>query len=63
MSNVKQGVNIYVHAFDTIEVAADGNSALLGGGTYVDLVLKTLAQHNKVASKLFNSSVSKLLIF
>jgi len=40
-----------VHAFTDIEVAADGQSALMGGGTYVDLVMKTLAEHGKVASK------------
>ena len=49
ISNVKNGVNIYVHALNSIQVAADGQSALLGGGTYVDEVIKKLALHDKVA--------------
>lgn len=36
-----------------IDVAADGQSALLGGGTYVDEVIKGLALHDKVAGTVF----------
>ena len=47
ISNVKNGVKIYVHALSSTQVAADGRSALLGGGTYVDEVVKELALHGK----------------
>lgn len=50
LSNVKRGVNIYVNALESIEVAADHNSALLGGGTYVDIVIRELAIYGKVAT-------------
>lgn len=59
LSNVKRGVNIYVHALGSIEVAADRNSALLGGGTYVDPVIKELATYGKVASMSLNHAAWK----
>ncbi len=49
LSNVKNGINIYVRALDSIKIAEDGKSALMGGGTYVDEVINELAAHGKVS--------------
>ena len=61
ISNIKKGVNIYVHALNGIQVAADGQSALLGGGTYLDEVIKELALHDKVAGT--DTPKQKILVF
>jgi hypothetical protein len=44
---VYNGIEIYISALDSIEIAHDGNSALMGGGTYQDQVVKHLAAHGK----------------
>lgn len=49
LSNVYNGIEIYVSALNSIEIALDGNSALMGGGTYQDQVVTYLAAHGKTA--------------
>ena len=47
LSNVYNGIEIYISALNSIEIALDGNSALMGGGTYQDQVITYLAAHGK----------------
>lgn len=37
---------------NSIQIAADGKTATMGGGVYVDQVLASLAERNKVAGKI-----------
>lgn len=48
LSNVFNGIEIYISSLNSIEIAEDGKSALMGGGTYQDQVVKYLAAHGKV---------------
>ena len=48
LSNVYNGIEIYINALNSIEIAEDGKSALMGGGTYQDQVVNYLAARNKV---------------
>ena len=48
LSNVYNGIEIYINALNSIEIAEDGESALMGGGTYQDQVVNYLAAHGKV---------------
>ena len=51
LNKIKNGVLIKLRNLNTIDIAEDGKSALLGGGAYVDQVLEKLAVKNKVTSK------------
>ena len=48
LSNVYNGIEIYINALNSIEIAEDGESALMGGGTYQDQVVNHLAAYGKV---------------
>lgn len=48
LSNVFNGIQIHIGSLNSIEIAEDGKSALMGGGTYQDQVVKYLAAHGKV---------------
>ncbi|KAK0507960.1 hypothetical protein JMJ35_009849 [Cladonia borealis] len=50
LSNVYNGIEIYIHALNSIEIAENGESALMGGGTYQDQVVNYLAAYGKVTS-------------
>lgn len=52
LGKLKHGIEIWLTQLDTIEVAADGNSALIGGGVYIKQVIDALTPHKKVAGKL-----------
>ncbi|KAL9025196.1 MAG: hypothetical protein Q9180_007712, partial [Flavoplaca navasiana] len=49
LGTFKYGVLIKLDNLTSIDIAADGESAVLGGGVYSDLLLATLAKKNKVA--------------
>ena len=51
LGTIKNGLLIRLDNLDAIHIAADGNSATMGGGVYVDQVLATLAEKNKVCGK------------
>ena len=51
LGTIKNGLLIRLDNFDSIDIAADGRSARMGGGVYVDQVLATLAESNKVCGK------------
>ena len=51
LNKIKNGVLIKLQNLNTIDIAEDGKSALLGGGVYVDQVLEKLAIRNKVTSE------------
>ena len=51
LGTIKNGFLIRLDNLDTIDIAADGKSATMGGGVYVDQVLSTLAENNKVCGK------------
>lgn len=55
LSNVKNGINIYVRALDTIKIGHDGDSALMGGGTYVEDVITALSAQGKISCTKFLS--------
>ena len=48
LSNVYNGIEIYIHALNSMEIAENGESALMGGGTYQDQVVNYLAAYGKV---------------
>ena len=48
LSNVYNGIEIYINVLNNIEIAEDGKSALMGGGTYQDQVVNYLAAYGKV---------------
>ncbi|KAL9636393.1 MAG: hypothetical protein Q9204_002274 [Flavoplaca sp. TL-2023a] len=53
LGTFKHGVLIKLDNLTSIDVAANGKSAVLGGGVYSDLLLATLAEKNKVAGQNF----------
>lgn len=48
ISNVYNGIEIYINALNSINIAEDGESASMGGGTYQDQVVNYLAAYGKV---------------
>lgn len=48
LSNVYNGIEIYVNALNSITIAEDGESASMGGGTYQNQVVNYLAAYGKV---------------
>lgn len=59
LSTARHGISIYVRAFDEIEIATDGNSARLGGGTYVDQSIRAFAARGKVGGQQTMSCLSR----
>ena len=53
LSNVKQGIQINLRQLRSIEVAADGKSAKLGGGVFNDDTTTALAAIGKASGKLY----------
>ena len=51
LAKLQYGIEIWLTQLDSIEVAEDGNTAVLGGGTYIKQVINALAKYNKVTSK------------
>ncbi|KAL8790938.1 MAG: hypothetical protein Q9213_000363 [Squamulea squamosa] len=47
LSTIKHGILIKMTSLDAIEIAADGKTATMGGGVYVDQALAKLAESNK----------------
>ena len=45
------GIEIYLNNFATVTVRPDGQSALVGGGMYGDLLADVLQQYNKTSGK------------
>ncbi|KAL8951392.1 MAG: hypothetical protein Q9222_002642 [Ikaeria aurantiellina] len=50
LGTFRSGILIKLNNLVSIDVAADGKSAVLGGGVYTDLLLATLAKESKVAA-------------
>ncbi|KAL9018643.1 MAG: hypothetical protein Q9185_004054 [Variospora sp. 1 TL-2023] len=50
LGTIKNGVLIKITSLDSINIAADGKTATMGGGVYVDQVLAKLAESNKVCA-------------
>ncbi|KAI4267796.1 MAG: hypothetical protein LQ337_008183, partial [Flavoplaca oasis] len=50
MNRLRRGISIYLHNLDSIIIAADKQSAVLGGGVYAAQLIKTLAKSGKVAA-------------
>ncbi|KAL8646384.1 MAG: hypothetical protein Q9210_006173, partial [Variospora velana] len=48
LGTIKHGVLIKMTSLDSIDIAADGNTATMGGGVYTDQALAKLAESNKV---------------
>lgn len=56
MAKFQHGISINLQALDSIEIATDGNSALLGGGVYTAQVIEYLWKYGKVTRKLHIAS-------
>lgn len=56
MNRLRRGISIYLHNLDSIIIAADKQSAVLGGGVYAAQLIKTLAKSGKVAGNIASSS-------
>ena len=52
----QHGIQINMRQLTSIQIAVDGNSAVMGGGVYVDEIVRTLDAKGKVTS--MNSLVS-----
>jgi hypothetical protein len=52
LAKVQNGIEIWLNQLDSIEVAEDGNTAVLGGGVYISPVINELAKYKKVTGKL-----------
>ncbi|KAL8882006.1 MAG: hypothetical protein Q9198_000914 [Flavoplaca austrocitrina] len=61
LGTFKHGVLIKLDNLTSIDIAADGKSAVLGGGVYSDLLLATLAKKNKVAAQRLVAAVASVL--
>jgi hypothetical protein len=51
LARVRHGLEIWLAKLNSIEVAEDGNTAVLGGGVYIKEVIDKLAKYKKVAGK------------
>ncbi|KAI1202127.1 hypothetical protein F5X97DRAFT_253774 [Nemania serpens] len=49
-AKLQGGIEIWVAQLDDIVVAEDGNSAVIGGGIYVDTIISGLAQYGKTGA-------------
>lgn len=52
-AKLQGGIEIWVAQLDDIVVAEDGNSAVIGGGIYVDTIISGLAQYGKTGGKVY----------
>ncbi|KAI4228590.1 MAG: hypothetical protein L6R36_001543 [Xanthoria steineri] len=50
LNTLRHGISIYLDNFDSITIASDGQSAILGGGVSADQLIKALAAKGKVAA-------------
>ncbi|KAL8849051.1 MAG: hypothetical protein Q9221_005950 [Calogaya cf. arnoldii] len=50
LNKLRRGISIYIHKRDSITIASDKQSAVLGGGVYADPLIQTLAAQGKVAA-------------
>ena len=55
LAKVQNGIEIWLNQLDSIEIAEDDNSAVLGGGVYINPLINELAKYNKVTGKLIKS--------
>ncbi|KAF3769586.1 FAD-binding domain-containing protein [Cryphonectria parasitica EP155] len=49
LSKLQNGIEIWLSQLNSIDIAEDGNSAVLGGGVYIEEVVHTLFEYGKVA--------------
>ncbi|KAL8759717.1 MAG: hypothetical protein Q9199_000589 [Rusavskia elegans] len=50
LNKLRHGISIYVQKLDSITIASDSQSAVLGGGVYAGPLIKTLAKKGKIAA-------------
>jgi hypothetical protein len=53
LAKVQGGIEIWLAQLNDIVIAEDGNSAVIGGGIYVDGIISGLSEHGKAGGKAF----------
>ncbi|ORY63307.1 uncharacterized protein BCR38DRAFT_475286 [Pseudomassariella vexata] len=50
LGNVQGGIEIWVTKLDTVTISEDGNTAVVGGGSYVESMISALAEYGKASA-------------
>lgn len=56
LANLDHGIEIWLHKLNSIEIAEDGKTATVGGGTQAVTLIGALFQQGKQTGKLVDSS-------
>jgi len=59
LEEVHHGISIYIRELNEISIAADGNSATMGGGVSVAQAINYLAKYGKTSGKYIMASCDR----